>query len=155
MMSVLAGSGYALGKVDIGVYGGGMTSIFSGGRDFGAQLLVSPPFMKVGAEVERTYAYAFNNSEVTITKLGILAKKPIVAGFTSLTLSAGMSTVISGAAFTLGTKTFGLATPVTGQYASIGLEIMIKKLMIHPKFVYNIYSGEPIAEAVLNCGFVF
>ena len=31
---MLSGSCFALGKFDVGVYGGGMTSIFSGGRDF-------------------------------------------------------------------------------------------------------------------------
>ena len=111
--------------------------------------------MKVGAEVERTYLYAFSNNEVTVTKLGLIAKRSIVPKFTSLTVSAGMSTVITSRAFTLGTKAFNVAEPVTGQYASIGLEIMIKKFIIHPKVVYNIYSGEPIVETILNCGFVF
>jgi hypothetical protein len=149
---MLAASAFAIGPVELTVYGGPTVSNYSGGYDLGASAMVNLPMVpKVGVEVERSSLVG----NVNITRLGLAYEQTLIPFLTSFKLSAGSSSLTYSGSVSIGSQTYTGSGTENGSYVAAGLVVKVLSLVVNPKFVYNQYGGVSVSEGIVNVGMTF
>ena len=152
-LGLMLGSGaFALGPVELMLYGGATGSNYSGGYDLGASALIDLPLApKIGVEIERSSLVG----NVNIARLGLVYEQTLIPFLASFKVSGGSSSLSSDGAFSIGSYTFPTSASAKGTYVSAGLVVKLLSLAVNPKYVYNQYDGVAVSEVIINAGLTF
>jgi hypothetical protein len=149
---MLGGGAFAMGPLELTVYGGPTGSNYTGGYDLGASALIDLPVVpKIGVEFERS-SLAGN---VNITRLGLVYEQTLIPFLSSFKVSGGTSSISSDASFTIGSHTFSASAAANGSYVAAGLAFKVLFLSVNPKYVVNQYEGATVSEGIINAGMTF